>query len=72
MQDAKNNAMSFHNQLAAIRVSEMEASAKMSAELRCRLKLCLAFLQMHKRCTHHLPSLWTGLSDAQAACKGGM
>ena len=35
LQDAKNDAVAFHRQLAAIRVSEMEASAKMSAELRC-------------------------------------
>ena len=56
LQDAKNDAMAFHNQLAAIRVSEMEASAKMSAELRCRSRLCWA----STRCTYHVASARTG------------
>ena len=54
MQDAKNDAVAFHNQLAAIRVSEMEASAKMSAELRCRSKLCYSFHRVGDCCSHHL------------------
>lgn len=34
MQDAKQDALAFHSQLAAMRASEMEVSAKLSTELR--------------------------------------
>lgn len=34
LQDAKKDALAFHDQLAAIRASEMEVSARLGTELR--------------------------------------
>ena len=39
MQDAKQDALAFHDQLAAMRAAEVEVSARLSTELRCALAL---------------------------------
>ena len=53
MQDAKQDALAFHSQLAAMRASEMEVSARLRTELRyVDAPLCL-MRNLLRPCEHH-------------------